>query len=140
MPALRLPDAQGKASLDGVRRDCTQRLGVIIARPPRAEDDWSIAWTGCGCGLCATLGTFLTSRSQRTLAWPLATDGRRHVHAKIDSAGLPVRHATQRRGRPYTLDLTKTDELFTRDTDARHTAVTDLEWLTSTQGDRSTRG
>jgi hypothetical protein len=60
------------------------------------------------------------------------------VHTQIDSAGLPVRHQTRRQGRPYTLVLTKTDELFTRATSARHQAVTDLAWLTSTRGAAST--
>ena len=109
--------------------------GASIARPLRDEDDWSIAWTGCRCGLCDTLGTFLSSRSRRTFAWPLATDGRRHVHTQIDSAGLPVRHQTRRKGRPYTLVLTKTEELFAREKDARQQAVSDLAWLTSAWGD-----
>ena len=73
MPALRLADARRAAGLDAVARDCAERLGAIIARPPRDEDDWSIAWTGCGCGLCDTLGTFLGSRSRRVFEWPLAT-------------------------------------------------------------------
>jgi hypothetical protein len=132
MPALRLADARRPAGLDAVARDCAKRLGAIIARPPRDDDDWSIGWTGCGCDLCRTLATFLGSRSRRVFEWPLATDGRRHVHGGIDSAGLPVRHQTRRQGRPYTLVLTKTDELFTRDKNARHQAVTDLEWLKST--------
>jgi hypothetical protein len=140
MPALRsaaaLPtDARRAAGLDVVARDCGQRLGAVIARPLRDEDDWSIEWTGCGCDLCGTLGTFLGSRSQRIFEWPLATDGRRHVHTQIDAAALPVRHQTRRQGRPYTLVLTKTDELFTREKDARHKAVTDLAWLTSAWGD-----
>src|SRR5713101_7435191 len=140
MPALRsaaaLPaDARRAAGLDVVARDCGQRLGVIIARPLRDEDDWSIEWAGCGCDLCDTLGTFLGSRSRRIFEWPLATDGRRHVHTQIDSAALPVRHQTRRQGRPYTLVLTKTGELFTREKDARHKAVTDLAWLTSAWGD-----
>ena len=133
MPALRLADARRAAGLDAVARDCAERLGAIIARPPRDEDDWSIAWTGCGCGLCDTLGTFLGSRSRRVFEWPLAKDGRRHVHTQIDSAGLPVRHQTRRQGRPYTLVLTKTDELFTRASDARRRAVSDLAWLRSTR-------
>lgn len=140
MPALRseaaLPAAKRQAAgLDVVARDCTQRLGAIIARPLRGEDDWSIGWTGCGCDLCGTLGTFLASRSRRTFDWPLATDGRRHVHTRIDSAGLPVRHQTRRKGRPYTLVLTKTEELFARENDARQQAVSDLAWLTSAWGD-----
>ena len=72
MPALRLADARRTAGLDAVARDCAERLGTIIAQPQRDEDDWSIAWTGCGCGLCATLGAFLGSRSQRVFEWPLA--------------------------------------------------------------------
>lgn len=133
--ALRLADPQQAAGLNTVARDCVQRLDAIIVRPLRHEDDWSIDWTGCGCDLCATLRTFLGSRSRRTVEWPLAKDGRQHVHTKIDSAALPVRHQTRRQGRPYTLVLTKTDELFTRATNARHQAATDLAWLTSTWGD-----
>jgi hypothetical protein len=139
MPALRLAHARAAAGLDTLARDCAERLATIIARPVRDDEDWSIEWTGCGCGLCDTLGTFLGSRSRRILTWPLAKDGRRHVHTQIDSAGLPVRHQTRRQGRPYTLVLTKTDELFTRAMNARHKAVTDLAWLTSTRGDASAR-
>jgi hypothetical protein len=135
MPALRLASTRHAAGLDAVARDCAQRLAAIIARPQRDDDDWSIAWTGCRCDLCDTLRTFLGSRSQQIFEWPLATDGRRHIHTQIDLAGLPVRHHTRRQGRPYTLVLTKTDELFTRATTARHTAMTDLAWLTSTWSD-----
>ena len=60
-----------------VARDCGQWLGVVIARPLRDGDDWSIEWTECD--LCDTLGTFLSSRSRRIFEWPLATDGRRHA-------------------------------------------------------------
>ncbi len=139
MPALRSAHPRRPTGLDAVARDCTQRLGAITARPPRAEDDWSIEWTGCRCDLCDTLRTFLRSRSRRIFEWPLATDGRRHVHSQIDSAGLPVRHQTRRQGRPYTLVLTKTDALFIRATNARQQAVTDLAWLTSTWGNSPAR-
>jgi hypothetical protein len=103
LPALRsaaaMPAAARRAArLDVVARDCEERLGVIIARPLRDEDDWSIGWTGCGCDLCGTLGTFLGSWSRRIFEWPLATAGRRHVHTQIDSGGLPVRHQTGGRG------------------------------------------
>ena len=142
MPTLRsaaaLPAAARRAAgFDVVARDCGQRLSAILARPLRDEDDWSIEWTGCGCGLCDTLGTFLGSRTRRILEWPLATDGRRHVHTRIDLAELPVRHQTRRQGRPYTLVLTKTGELFTREKDTRHKAMNDLAWLTSAWGDGS---
>jgi hypothetical protein len=142
MPALRsadtLPaDTRRAAGLGTVARDCAERLGATIARPIRDDDNWSIRWTGCGCDLCGTLGTFLGSRSRRTFAWPLATAGRRHVHSQIDAAGLTVRHQTRRQGRPYTLVLTKTDELFAREKDTRHKAMTDLAWLTSAWADAS---
>jgi len=142
IPALRsaaaLPTAaRREAGLDVVARDCGERLGAIIARPLRDEDDWSIEWTGCGCDLCDALGTFLGSRTRRIFEWPLAKDGRRHVHTQIDSAELPVQHQTRRQGRPYTLMLTKTGELFTRQKDARNKAVTDLTWLRSAWGDGS---
>jgi hypothetical protein len=137
IPALRSAGTRRAAGLDAVAQDCAQRLAAIIARPQRDDDDWSITWTGCRCDLCDTLGTFLRSRSRRIFEWPLAKDGRRHMHTQIDSAGLPVRHHTRRQGRPYTLVLTKTDELFTRATNTRHTAMTDLARLTSTWCDAS---
>jgi len=37
-------------------------------------------------------------------------------------------------GRPYTLVLTKTGELFTREKETRHQAMTDLAWLMSAWG------
>jgi hypothetical protein len=131
--------SRSAAGFDEIARDCARRLDAILARPRREDDDWSIAWTGCRCELCDTLGAFLCSRSRRTFEWPLAKDGRRHVHTQIDAAGLPVRHQTRRQGRPYTLVLTKTDELFTRARTARHTAETDLAWLSATRDDVSVR-
>jgi hypothetical protein len=76
-----------------------------------------------------TLGTFLGAQSQRIFEWPLATPGRQHIHSKIDSAELAARHQTRRKGRPYRLVLTKTDELFTHAANAHHKAETGLAWL-----------
>ncbi|MFI8089061.1 2OG-Fe(II) oxygenase [Streptomyces sp. NPDC086080] len=120
------------AGLGAVARECGDRLGALARRAPRSADDWSVAWTGCGCELCGGLGEFLGSRSRRTLEWPLAKDGRRHVHSRIDTAELPVSHVTRRQGRPYTLVLTKTEELFTRERATRRQAGADLAWLAST--------
>jgi hypothetical protein len=129
MPALRLAHTRATAGLGPLARDCAKRLGRIAATPPRDADDWSITWTGCGCDLCDRLGTFLGSRTQRVHEWPLAKDGRRHVHSRIDAAELPVRHQTRRQGRPYTMVLTKTDKLFTNAANARAKAAADLAWL-----------
>ncbi|WP_063736576.1 2OG-Fe(II) oxygenase [Kitasatospora aureofaciens] len=137
MPMLRraaeaLPAGEPRAAgLETVARECGNRLGAIAGQRPRGENDWSMAWTGCGCELCGTLDAFLRSRSRRVLEWPLAKEGRRHVHSRIDSAELPVRHQTRRQGRPYTLVLTKTEELFTREQTARRQAEADLAWLSS---------
>lgn len=139
IPALRSIHPQRPAALDAIARNCAKRLTAITAKPPRDEDDWYIEWNGCRCELCDTLGTFLRSRSQRIFEWPLAKHGRGHVHSQIDRAGLPVRHQTRRQGRPYTLVLTKTDELFTRANNARQQAITDLAWLTTTFNDAPAR-
>ena len=84
---------------------------------------------GCSCELCDVLGEFLADRARRTLEWPLAKEGRRHVHARLDRAELPVTHQTRRTGRPYTLVLTKTEALFDADTQARRRVQADLAWL-----------
>ncbi|MGP3921081.1 2OG-Fe(II) oxygenase [Nonomuraea sp. 10N515B] len=111
---------------------CAERIQTSLAQPQRAPGDWSIALpTGCACGLCEVLGSFLQHPERRAFDWPLAKDNRRHVHARLDDAELPVRHETRRQGRPYTLVLTKTEALFERErlTRARHEA--DLAWLTT---------
>jgi hypothetical protein len=134
IPALRQAGPARAPWLAEIARGCGQRLDTITARPPRAADDWSITLTGCGCELCTTLETFLGARSEVVLRWPLRQDGRAHIHGRIDVACLPVRHQTERRGRPYTLVLTKTADLFTREASARAQAVADLAWLRSVPG------
>lgn len=54
------------------------------------------------------------------------------MHSGIDMAELPVDHQTRRQGRPYTLVLTKTEKLFTRERATRRQAGADLTWLAST--------
>ncbi|MGQ4328875.1 hypothetical protein ACN6K4_001785 [Streptomyces hayashii] len=54
------------------------------------------------------------------------------MHSRIDTAELPVDHRTRRQGRPYTLVLTKTEELFSRERATRCQAGADLAWLAST--------
>ncbi|MET8129853.1 2OG-Fe(II) oxygenase [Streptomyces sp. NPDC005065] len=130
--------------------DCVERLEALLARPERTADDWSITWSahppergrgqrrgpaphtgpaGCGCELCTTLESFLTSPTRCSHEWPLAQPRRQHIHQLIDTAALPVRHVTRRLGRPYTLVLTKTDRLFTDERDRRTRAAADLTRL-----------
>jgi len=132
VPALRAHRPPSRAAVVAIAQDCSDRLTRLVDSPVRAEDDWSIEWTGCGCGECLRLETFLGSRSERTHEWPLAKSGRQHVHRQIDDAGLPVRHTTRRQGRPFTLTLEKTEALFQQDQDTRQQAKRDLDWVVST--------
>ncbi len=118
-------------ALLSIAHDCRELLIRRLGRPARAGGDWSMTWTGCGCALCHRLEQFLSARSERTLGWPLATPGRQHIHQQIDACGLPVRHTTQRQGRPYTLLLAKTEELFLREDGVRRQARSELAWLTT---------
>ncbi len=123
--------ARGDAGFGDLAADCAARLRARLARPQRVSGDWSIELPsgGCTCHLCGTLGEFLGDKSRRTFEWPLAQQGRQHVHSRIDAAELPVTHVTRRQGRPYTLVLDKTDALFAREQQGRARDETDLEWL-----------
>ena len=125
------PAGRAVSGLDDVARLCASSLGGLIARPVRAEDDWSVTWRDtCGCDLCMTFGEFLSDASRRTLEWPLAEARRKHITQSVRAAELPVRHQVLRAGSPYTLILTKTDALFERERKTRQRAITDLAWLT----------
>jgi hypothetical protein len=114
-------------------------LGVLVAHcttaltaagPAREPDDWSLDPPMiCSCKLCDTLGRFLADRQLKSLKWPLAKEGRRHVHGQIDGYELPVSHVTQRVGRPFTLVLVKQKALFTRASKRRAELDRDLAWL-----------
>ena len=116
-----VPDElRGDSELRRLTDFVTGRLRDKLAIPPREADDWSIVpLSGCRCELCARLGEFLASPSAQTLEWPLPQPKRRHVHARIDDAELPVTHGTRRVGRPYVLVLTKTPALFDREREGR---------------------
>ncbi len=122
----------GKDAPPALAADVAGRLEAVMSIPPRAADDWSIAWSGCGCELCDQLQRFLDDSTETKLDWPLRTDGRRHVHSQIDSAELPVRHHTIRKGRPYTLHLAKLPDLHRREAARRAQAEADLTWLAKT--------
>ena len=134
--------AAGKRTLETLARDCERRLTAITEGPARADDDWSVPWPGsCGCELCGTLSGFLADRVGRTLEWPLAEARRRHVKEQISVAELPVRHEIWKFGSPYTLVLTKIDELFRREARTREDAAASLPGWQPRQGKdrRSTR-
>lgn len=137
VPALRAHRPPSTNTLVAVALDCRDRLTRLVDSPARGDDDWSIAWTGCGCRECARLETFLRSESARAHDWPLAKPGRQHVHRQIEDADLPVRHTTRRQGRPFTLVLEKTEALFQQEQDTRRQRQRDLDWWQSSFGQRA---
>jgi hypothetical protein len=135
LPMLRASGQRPGAPLEELARDCERRLTAITERPARADDQWSVPWSGgCGCDLCGTLGEFLAEDSLRTLEWPLAEARRKCVKNQISAAELPVRHEIRKFGSLHTLVLTKTEELFRREARARRDAAASLEWLAAAPG------
>lgn len=105
-----------RAGLDRLTGHAITVLRQRLSQPSRAVGDWAMAApTGCQCEDCGRLAAFLTDRDQAVLEWPLAKPRRQHIHVVIDRAELPVTHRTRRTGRPFTLVLTKTADLFARD-------------------------
>lgn len=110
------PAMLGAMRLRALYLETVVGLEEVLRLPPRAKDDWSIDHTThCACELCEALVAFLADANCALLAWPLSKERRRHVHHQIDSAALPVRHVTERKGRPFTLLLTKLPALFEDD-------------------------
>jgi hypothetical protein len=142
MKVLRAAAAGTKAravpALQDLAGHCARLFSVQLERPAREEDDWSIALPGgCPCPLCGRLGAFLADPKQQRLEWPLAKEGRQHVHGRLDAHELPVRHTTRRAGRPYVLVLEKTQALFEREAAERRRWGADLEWLAPPPGGRA---
>ncbi len=117
-------------ALTAIQQICQRRLKAQLTSAPRKPGDWSIDLpTDCHCRLCAKLRRFLSSPSRQELEWPLAKQGRRHVHERLDQHELPVGHTTRRSGSPYTLLLRKTPVMFEREVKLRRSWQTDLTWL-----------
>ena len=124
------PEIRAALGLEAIARHCARRLEARLARPARRDGDWTIALPlGCSCKLCGTLGAFLADPGEQRLEWPLAKEGRKHLHRRLDDHELPVRHETRRSGSPFTLVLTKTEGLFKREATERRSWQRDLAWL-----------
>lgn len=121
-----------RLGLEALHGNVTREIERLLARPERAPDDWSIDTPlGCACELCATLGTFLRSRTNVRKEWPLAEAKRKHIHGVIDARDLPVSHTTLRTGSPYRLILEKSKALFQRSQRERKHRNGELTWLRS---------
>lgn len=124
------PTLREAAGMTEVAAFCALRLRERLQAPQREPQDWSMkAELGCECELCAELTGFLTDSDRRVMEWPLAGPRRQHLHAQIDRAELPLTHVTRRQGRPFTLVLTKTDDLFAREQRVRESARNGLAEL-----------
>ncbi|MFA7668943.1 MAG: 2OG-Fe(II) oxygenase [Burkholderiaceae bacterium] len=109
---------------------CVQSLTERLAQPERAPHDWSIPAPALSSGeLGKTLALFLESSERKRLEWPLAKDKRQIIHQYIGSYELPLSHETRRTGRPYTLVLEKTQDVFEREAVERRRWSKDLAWL-----------
>jgi hypothetical protein len=65
LPALKAAGPGSGPSFDELAADCERRLAAITVRSARADDDWSVPWSGgCGCELCGRLGGFLADRGE----------------------------------------------------------------------------
>lgn len=121
--------------LDVLEARTIEEFERLLAEPAREPDDWSIALpAGCDCELCGTLAEFLADADFQQLEWPIAEAKRQHVHRRIDAHALPVRHKTRRSGRPYTLVLTKTRDLFAFEASQRQRWQAALDWLSEESG------
>lgn len=124
-------DTRRASGVGDIARYAAQQLSAELATAPRDPDDWSMTLPlGCDCKECTTLAAFLADPTERVLSWPLAQQGRDHVERQLRAAEAPVAGHTIKKGRPYTLQLTKTADLFHRETTRRQRAQTDLTRLT----------
>jgi hypothetical protein len=124
------PHGAAALGLGSLHAGWMRALTALAAMPPRAPSNWSITTKlGCKCELCVKLGQFLRAADRQQFEWPLAKERRAHVHGTITSYELPLTHVTRRVGSPFTLVLTKTRALFTRDASERAAWARDLAWL-----------
>ena len=134
------PPGWRATGLELVADHCRWTLQERVARPLRSPDDWSVTLPrGCSCELCGALTGFLADPARQVFEWPLAKARRSHIHSRIDSAELPVRHETRRKGSPHTLVLTKTSALFEQEKPARQRDKADLALVSGRVASRSAR-
>ncbi len=79
------------------------------------EDDWSISGKlYCECSYCETATSFLRSKTEKSIKWPIAQKIRTHICDKFRNLDLPVKFAEERTGSPYKLIMEKTPLLHVK--------------------------
>ncbi len=92
---------------------CRGALADRTATPPQPPADFCREHKlPCDCRDCRILSKFLADPADRQLRLPLAKQRRQHLHQIIDGNDCDLTHATERRGRPFTLVCTKTDASY----------------------------
>lgn len=92
-----------------------QHLESVTASRPEPPTDWARpAKVDCTCRYCAQLKRFLADPTKEVERIAAREDERSHVVAMIDRHQCDVEHALERKGRPYSLVLTKTTGSFER--------------------------
>jgi len=128
--AVSAPDSAAGWVRQGAKRllkAAERELDALAQRMDRRPDHWVIEIPDVARGRdCKALHAFLRS-SETTVEMPLNKERRKHLHRKIDAAGLPVKHVTRRTGRPFVLVLEKQASLHTRDRALRKKALAQLK-------------
>lgn len=96
-----------KLALAGLRQ-----ATAVTPTPP--EDHARSGAIDCSCGDCAEINAFLPRPDQAQLRLPIAKPRRKHIYQKIRYSNLDLEAKTERKGRPYTLVVTKTARAFER--------------------------
>jgi len=98
----------GDEALRFLMGHCVEQLKRLTAKPVPVPKDWKInKKLNCSCINCKALQDFLLDPASKTCRLPLAKERRKHLHRIIDMQNLDVDHETERKGRPFTLVLTK---------------------------------
>jgi len=88
---------------------CRSALESRVAQVPQKPADYRRpAKLSCRCSDCRELSSFLANANESVHRFAVRKDRRRHLHQIIESHKCDLTHATERRGRPYTLVCTKT--------------------------------
>jgi hypothetical protein len=103
--------AQLASWLGAVRR----QLETATARPPAPPADWARPTeVTCACEYCTELKDFLADPAKEVGRITAAESARGHLISNIDQHRCDVKHTLERKGRPYSLVLTKTNGSFER--------------------------
>lgn len=109
------PDLTFISAVETLRRACIAHLTARMALPLEPPADWTRDKTlTCACADCAQLARFLASSSAQTWSLKAVEAARSHVATTIANSHCDADTATDRRGRPYCLVVTKNQASYSR--------------------------